>query len=265
MSMLDPSPTTSKEVPVRTEPLNRRLRVLFNGQFVADTTSAVYVFEQGHLPIYYIPMADVRADVLRTSRTSTHCPRKGDAVYWSVEVGNRRAEDAVWGYPTPFPQVSELANYVAFGWDKMDGWFEEDEEVFVHARDPYHRVDVLQSSRHVEVSLDGVVLADTHRPHLLFETSLPTRYYIPKVDVQLDRLRSSSTTTSCPYKGTAAYFDVATSEDPSADGVAHDIVWFYPAPLPEIPKIENLLCFFNEKVDITVDGVLQPRPQTHWS
>lgn len=260
MTTLDLSPTTSAEVPVRTEPLNRRLRVLFNGRFIADTTAAIYVFEQGHLPVYYLPKADVDASVLRQTATTSHCPRKGDAVYWSVEVDGKVAEDAVWAYPDPLSQVGELAGYVAFYWNKMDGWYEEDEEVFVHPRDPYHRVDVLSSSRHVEVSVNGVVVADTRRPHLLFETGLPVRYYIPKVDVRLEHLRPSGTRTSCPYKGTASYYDVV------ADGAVNtDIVWYYPAPLPEIPKIENLLCFYNEKVDITVDGVLQDRPQTHWS
>jgi len=245
---------------VRLEPCPRRIRVMVAGEFVADSTDAVYVFEQGHLPVYYFPRKDVRFDLLEPTTTSSHCPRKGDAVYWSVVVGDQRRTDAVWAYPTPLDSVPELADLVAFWWDRVDAWFEEDEEVFKHARDPYKRIDVLQSSRHVEVFIDGVKVADTTRPRLLFETGLPTRYYIPRLDVRADVLLPSDTTSVCPYKGTAHYHSVALP-----DRVATDIVWYYPAPIPEIPKIEQLLCFFNEKVDIVVDGVAQPRPQSPWS
>jgi len=245
---------------VRTEPCARRIRVMVNGVFVADTTTAVYVFEQGHLPVYYFPRDDVRFDLLEPTTTSTHCPRKGNATYWTVVVGDERREDAVWAYPEPLDSVAELAGYVAFWWDRVDAWFEEDDEVFKHARDPYKRIDVLQSSRHVQVMIDGVTVADSTRPRLLFETGLPVRYYLPKLDVRVDLLRPSDTHSVCPYKGTASYHDVVL---PS--GTHSDIVWHYPAPIPEIPKIEGLLCFFNEKVDIVVDGVLQERPVSPWS
>ena len=150
---------------------------------MADTTDAIYVFEKGHLPVYYFPAGDVRFDLLEPTTTSTHCPRKGDASYWTIVVGERRV-DAVWGYPNPIDGMEKLADYVAFYWDRVDAWFEEDDEVFKHARDPYKRIDVLQSSRHVEVFIDGVKVADTVRPRLLFETGLPTRYYLPKLDVR---------------------------------------------------------------------------------
>jgi uncharacterized protein (DUF427 family) len=251
---------TGSTADVRTESCPRRIRVVVAGQFVADSTAAIYVFEKGHLPVYYFPRDDVRWDLLQATDTSTHCPRKGDAVYWTVVVGDERRADAVWGYPTPIPGMEELADYVAFYWDRVDAWYEEDDEVFKHARDPYKRIDVLQSSRHVEVFIDGVKVADSVRPRLLFETGLPTRYYLPKLDVQLDLLRPSATTTVCPYKGTAHYWSVALP-----DRIAEDIVWYYPAPIPEIPKIESHLCFFNEKVDIVVDGVPQERPASPWS
>jgi uncharacterized protein (DUF427 family) len=177
-----------------------------------------------------------------------------------VVVGDRRAQDAVWAYPTPIDSVAELKDYIAFSWNAVDAWYEEDDEVFVHARDPYHRVDVLNSSRHVEVRVNGVLVADTSRPRLLFETGLPVRYYISKLDVRMDLLTPTATRTRCPYKGEAVYWSVQAGDEAFAD-----IVWSYPYPIPEIPKIENLLAFYNEKVDIAVDGVPQDRPVTKWS
>jgi len=138
----------------------------------------------------------------------------------------------------------------------MDAWYEEEDEVFVHARDPHKRVDVLQSSRHVVVSVGGTVLADSRRPCLLFETGLPTRYYIPPDDVRMDLLRPSEKHTQCPYKGTASYLSSETEED---------IAWFYPEPIPEQPRIAGLIAFFNERVDVEVDGEPEERPETQWS
>ncbi len=234
---------------------------MFNGEVVADSTRAVYLFETSHLPVYYFPREDVRFDLLQPTSHSTHCPYKGDASYWSIAVGDRVAENAVWGYPTPIETCPDISGHVAFYWNRVDRWFEEDEEVFVHARDPYHRVDVMHSSRHVQVVVGGVVVADTTRPRALFETSLPTRWYIPALDVRTELLVPSAKRTSCPYKGEAHYWSV------DVGGRRYDdIVWSYPAPIPEIAKIERLMCFFDEKVDqVIVDGVVQERPVTNWS
>jgi uncharacterized protein (DUF427 family) len=251
---------TASSSRVRIEPLTRRLRVMFAGVCIADTDRAVYLFETAHLPVYYVPKADVRFDLCTPSEHTTHCPYKGDAVYWHLQVGERRSENALWGYPTPIAGCPDISDYVAFYWDRVDAWFEEDDEVFVHPRDPYKRIDVLHSSKHVQVLVDGQVVADSHRPRLLFETGLPTRYYLPKVDVRMDLLLPSATHTSCPYKGVASYFSVQVG-----DKRYDDIVWTYPSPIAEIPKIEQLLCFFNEKVDIVVDGVRQSRPVSPWS
>ena len=256
----------SDAVPVRLEPNHRRIRVFVDGVAVADTTRSIYVFEKDHLPVYYLPLDDLRADLLEHTDHSTHCPRKGDAEYWTIVVPRsdgttRRIENAVWSYPVPLDGAPDLSGYAAFYWERVDNWFEEDEEVFVHARDPYKRIDAIRSSRHVEVRLHGTTVAETRRPVLLFETGLPTRYYIPKLDVRLDLLRASDTTTACPYKGVANYHSV---EVPGAE-IATDIVWYYPAPIPQIPTIENHLSFYNEHVDIVVDGELQSRPNTPWS
>jgi len=246
---------------VRIEPNHRRLRALVDGVVIADTIESIYLFETGHLPVYYLPKNDIRFDLLEHTDRSTHCPYKGDAEYWSIVVGDRRIDDAVWSYPSPLPGAPDLSAYAAFYWNKVDNWFEEDEEVFVHARDPYKRVDALLSSRHVEVRVDGETVADTTRPTLLFETGLPTRYYIPKIDVRTDLLEASTLTTACPYKGTANYFSVAI---PGCEPI-ENIAWVYRIPRAQVPTIQNMMCFFNEKVDIVVDGVLQDRPQTAWS
>jgi uncharacterized protein (DUF427 family) len=245
---------------VRTEPNRRRVRVFFGGEAVADSSATLYLLETGHLPVYYFPRADVRFDLLEPTSEKSHCPYKGDASYYTVVAGGRRYENAVWAYPEPIASVPELADYVAFYWAKADAWYEEDDEVFKHPRDPYHRVDVLSSSRHVEVRVGGVLVADSRRPRLLFETGLPVRYYLPKLDVRQELLVPSPTRSRCPYKGEAVYWSVR-----DGDELLEDIVWSYPAPIPEAPKIENLLAFYNEKTDITVDGVLQERPATQWS
>jgi len=157
--------------------------------------------------------------------------------------------------------VYSIKGHLAFDWDKMDAWFEEDEEVYVHARDPYRRVDALRSSRQVKVVIAGETVAESKRPCLLFETGLPTRYYIPKVDVRMDLLTPSDTTSRCPYKGQARYYSAKIG-----DMLVKDIAWYYPYPVPECPRIENLVCFYNERVDeLYVDGKQQEKPQTPWS
>jgi uncharacterized protein (DUF427 family) len=245
---------------VRTEPNRRRVRVFFGGEAVADSSATLYLFETGHLPVYYFPRAGVRFDLLEPTSEKSHCPYKGDASYYTVVAGGRRYENAVWAYPEPIESVPELADYVAFYWNKADAWYEEDDEVFKHPRDPYHRVDVLNSSRHVQVRVGGALVAESSRPRLLFETGLPVRYYLPKLDVRQELLVPSPTRSRCPYKGEAVYWSAR-----AGDELLEDIVWSYPAPIPEAPKIENLLAFYNEKTDITVDGVLQERPATKWS
>jgi uncharacterized protein (DUF427 family) len=238
----------------------RRVRVMFNGETVADSKRAKLLHETGHLPVYYFPKEDVRMDLLEESEHTTHCPFKGDASYWSVRVGDKLAENAVWGYPEPIDSAPPIAGYVAFYWNKMDAWYEEDEEVFVHPRDPYHRVDILESSRRVRVSVNGEIVAETQRPRVLFETGLPPRYYIPPEDVREEALYRSEKTTRCPYKGTASYWSVE-----AGGGRVEDLVWYYPDPIPEAAKIKGLLAFFNEKVDLVVDGEEQERPKTQWS
>ncbi len=146
----------------------------------------------------------------------------------------------------------------------MSEWLEEEEPVYVHPRDPCKRVDILASSRRIRVDLDGVTVAESSQPGVLFETGLPPRCYLPLADIRRDLLRPSDRTTQCPYKGTAAYRSVDTSA--AAEARLHaDVVWIYRSPLPESQKIAGLACFFNERVDLHVDGELLPRPKTPFS
>jgi uncharacterized protein (DUF427 family) len=144
--------------------------------------------------------------------------------------------------------------------NKMDAWYEEDEQVYVHPSDPYHRVDVLKSSRYVRVKVNGEVVAETQRPKILFETGLPPRYYMPPEDVREEALLKSEKTTQCPYKGIASYYSVEAGGER-----VEDLVWYYPEPIPETTTIKGHLAFFNEKVDLEVDGEEQERPHTQWS
>jgi len=252
---------TNPDYRVTLEHSPRRVRVKFNGETVADSTDAHLLFETRHVPVYYFPRADVRMDLMTPTDHHTFCPYKGTASYWSLKAGDRVAENAVWGYPDPFEEVAALKDFVAFYWNRVDAWYEEDEEIFVHARDPYKRVDVVQSSRPVRVIVGGETVAETRRARFLFETRLPTRYYIPPEDVRMDLLLPSDKTTACPYKGRARYYSVKVG-----DKLFEDLVWSYPDPIPECAKIEGYLCFFNEQVDeIRVDGMAVPRPLTPWS
>jgi uncharacterized protein (DUF427 family) len=173
-------------------------------------------------------------------------------------VGDRRVESGAWMHRSPPPALEALTGMVTFSWRRLD-WFEEDEPLVAHARDPHTRVDVAPSSRHVRVELDGHLLAESTRPTLLFETTLPVRYYLPREDVTAELL-PTATSTICPYKGVASWWSVRVG-----DRVVEDLVWSYPTPIAENPRIAGLMCFFNEKVDLVVDGERQERPVTPWS
>jgi uncharacterized protein (DUF427 family) len=245
---------------VHVEVSPRRVRVKFNGEIIADSKRAVLLRESNLLPVYYFPPEDVRQDVLTPTDQHTRCPYKGEASYWTVTVGDKTAENVMWGYLDPLPGREDIAGYRAFYWNKMDAWYEEEEEIFKHPRDPYHRVDVVQSSRHVRVEVNGQVVAESTRPRMLFETGLPTRYYLPQEDVRMDLLEPTDTTSVCPYKGTASYWRL------KGDASGRDLAWAYLDPIPESPKIRGLISFFNERVDgLDVDGERQENPKTAWS
>ena len=255
------SPSFCSGQTFRWEDSRRRVRVVFADVTVADSKRVMLLHESGRLPVFYFPLQDVRMDVLEATDHHTHSPLKGEAVYWTVRVGDREARNAAWSYPHPLPEGPHIQGYMAFYWQHMDAWYEEDEQVFAHARDPYKRVDVLPSSRHVRVVLGGLTIADTQRSQMLIETGLPTRYYIPEQDIRMELLEPTETTTRCPYKGQAAYWSAKIGER-----VFKDIVWSYPDPLAACFPIARYLCFFNERVDaLYVDDEQMPVPKTIWS
>jgi uncharacterized protein (DUF427 family) len=243
------------------EPVAKRVRAFVGGVAIADSSLVMMMHETSRLPVYYFPIEDVRTDLLAPSDKIATAPVKGDASYHSIVVDGRVVEDAAWRYLHPLPDCPDISGDIAFHWIKMDAWFEEDEEVFAHARDPYHRIDVLDSSRRVRIILGGQVVADTQRARFLFETHLPPRYYIPAEDVRLDLLQVSETQTRCAYKGqTSAYWSAETAKG------ARDVAWSYAEPTPEASRIAGMISFFNERVDaVFVDGVEQPRTWTPWS
>ena len=179
------------------DPVPHRLRGFFAGEAVFDTLGAKLLYETAHLPVYYVPGEDLRHDLLEPSDTHTRCPHKGEASYRSLRVGDRVSQDAVWTYPEPITPAAFLAGYAAFYWKKVDEWWVEDEQVFGHPRDPYHRIDTYRSSRPVRVSVDGALLAESRRAVALFESGLPPRFYLPAEDVRLELLEPSETKTRC--------------------------------------------------------------------
>ncbi|MGW6922364.1 DUF427 domain-containing protein [Streptomyces sp. NPDC054950] len=229
------------------------------GEFtVVDSRHPVLVWEPGvPVPLYAFPREEVRADLLRPARNPPVGTHTGSQVFYDLEVAGELLENAAWTFP-----ARDLAGHLAFEWFRrtgrgLDHWYEEEEEIFIHPRDPHKRVDALPSSRHVRIDIDGTVVADTRRPVLLFETGLPTRYYIPREDVRLDLFTPADHRTGCPYKGTATYWSWTGEAD-----VPPHIVWSYPTPVPAVAAIGELLAFYNEAVDITVDGESLERPVT---
>jgi uncharacterized protein (DUF427 family) len=237
---------------VKIEPCAKRVRAYLAGQLVVDTLRPFLVWEWPYFPTYYLPAADFRADLIPAGATA-HSPDLGDGVIYHVRVATASAESAAMIYPDS--PVTGLRDLVHLEWKAMSEWFEEDEPVYTYPRDPYHRVDILASSRHVRVEVDGITVADSVRPQMLFETSNPPRYYLPLTDIRMDLLRPSATHSACPYKGTADFWSVEVGGQ-----VHEDLVWIYRTPLPESQKIAGLGSFYNEKVDIYLDGVLQDRP-----
>jgi uncharacterized protein (DUF427 family) len=240
------------------QPVPRRVRAVLAGETVLDTTRALYVWEWAFYPQYYIPLADVRRDLL-VPEGQTRQSRRGLEELHALKAGDAERPHAarVLG-ESP---VDGLAGTVRFDWDALDAWYEEDEQVFVHPRNPYVRVDALRSTRTVRVELDGTVLAESSAPVMVFETSLPTRYYLDRTSVDFTRLIHTDTVTACPYKGTTSdYWSVR-----AGDTVHADLAWSYSFPTRELLPIAGLIAFYNEKVDLFLDGQQLERPRTHFS
>jgi uncharacterized protein (DUF427 family) len=239
------------------EPVPRRVRAFLGGQTVFDTTRALYVWEWEYYPQYYIPLAHVADGVLVNEQHPRHT-QQGVAEVHALAVGEetRAAAARVLTEPT----VDALVNTVRFEWAALDHWFEEDEQIFVHPRNPYVRVDALRSTRRVRVELEGTLLAESSSPVMVFETGLPTRYYFNRTEVCFEHLEPTDTVTECPYKGTTSgYWSIRTG-----DAVHRDLAWAYNFPTRQLLPITGLVSFYNEKVDITIDGQRMARPRTHF-
>lgn len=236
------------------EPAPRRVRGYFDDALVFDTTRAQYVWEVAYYPQYYIPVSDVRMDHLQDEN---HVQK---LQFGSSRLHSLTSPARIWKSAARVYDSGPVAGSVRFEWDAL-AWFEEDEPIVGHPRNPYIRVDALRSHRHIRVELDGVVLAETHSPVLLFETGLPTRFYIDRTDVAFSHLETSKTETICPYKGvTSGYWTVRVGE-----AVYPDLAWTYDYPLREVAPIAGMIAFYNEKLDIFVDGARLPRPRTHFT
>ncbi|WP_406057370.1 DUF427 domain-containing protein [Kribbella sp. NBC_00889] len=230
--------------PGQTVPVPRRIRATLDGRVVLDTQDGIYLWEFPPYPQYYIPVADV-ADGVLTDTGETKEFEHGVARVHTAGSGK------AWVYDDGIAK-----DRVRFQWDALDSWFEEDEEVFVHPRNPYARCDAIRSGRQVKVEYDGKVLAESRSTVIVFETGLPPRYYFPRTEVNFGHLTASETRTACPYKGrTTGYWSV--------DG--RDLAWSYDFPTAPLLPVAGLIAFFNERVDVTLDGAPLDRPVTHFS
>lgn len=241
------------------EPAERWVRGVKGGTTVVDSRRPVLVWEPGRaVPLYAFPTGDVRTDLLHPAERPATGTHTGSTLFYDLVVGGERVPNAAWTFPG-----AELADHIAFAWfdagrTVLDHWYEEEEEIFVHPRDPYKRVDAIRSSRHVQVAVEGTVIADTRAPVLLFETGLPIRYYVPAQDVRLDLLTPTDLRTACPYKGTARYWSFPAGSAPP------NVAWSYPEPVAAVAVIKDHVALYNEVVDITVDGELLERPATEF-
>ena len=225
------------------------VRVEFNGATIADSRRVKGLHETAQFMVLYFPREDVDLRYLEPSTRRTQSSHKGAASYWSVRVGERIATDAAWSYQHPPASAPPMGDYVAFVYTAMDAWYQEADRVYAHPRDPYHRFDVHNSSRHVIVRHGGSVIAESRRPRILFETGVVPRYYLPPQDVKVDLLERSATISECPYKGDGQHWNL------TVDGTTlRDAAWTLPRPLGEALVITDFFCFYSEKLEVEVDG-----------
>ena len=240
------------------EPVPRRVRAMLGGRMVLDTRDALYLWEWEPYPQFLIPLQDVDPGAL-VDEGRTHRLSRGTVTSVGLRAGDVERPGAGRRYDES--RIQQLVGRVRFDWDALDAWFEEEEQIFVHPRNPYVRVDALRSSRQVRVEKDGVLLAESGATVMVFETSLPPRYYFDRTAVDFSHLVPSDTVTACPYKGrTTGYWSVATDDEHHAD-----LAWSYDFPTRGLEPIAGLIAFYDEKVDVTIDGVAQARPDTHFA
>lgn len=241
--------------PWKLEATDRRVRVEFNGEVIADSTNTQLMIEHPGELHYYFPVADVKTEYLVSSDHTEKSGYRGTAVYSHLQVGDKTSDNAVFTYPETKANRPDLSGYVTFKWNAVDAWYEEAEQVYLHPRNPYHRVDAIHSNRTIKIVVNGETIAESDNPVMVFETGLTTRYYLPPEDVNEQYLTTTETHSVCPYKGKADYWTV------TANGEQYeDIVWAYPDPIAEMPKLKGLKAFWTEKdkaIEIYIDGQLQ--------
>jgi uncharacterized protein (DUF427 family) len=235
------------------------VRVFLGHRAVADSRNTKLLRGLGQIPVYYFPVDDVRMEWLEAAGPDSRPAPQGEGPWlepptgarlYSVRVNGQVAQNAAWQPDEQLVPHPELAGHVAFAWQAMDTWYEEDEPIRAHPHDPYHLIDVRSSSRHVRVVIKGQTVAETRRPVLVFEAGLPARYYVPEVDVELARLELSDKTTECAYKGRAVHYSAKLDGES-----ANNIAWSYPYPNYQYAPLQNLIAFYHERIPgFRVDG-----------
>lgn len=227
------------------EPLRRRMRIRHNGEWVADSEDVILLHEPARYPVAYFPIGDILPGLLIAEDRKTQHRDLGDMDWFAVQVGDRTVAHAAWRLTGLPAHASVLEGRVAFAWRAMDAFYEEDERIVGHAADPYHRIDIRQSSRHLVVKHGDRVIADTKRPLVLFESGFAPRWYVSREDIEAEALGPSPFQTFCPYKGIASYFNV---------GDVSKAAWSYPQSWPEVARISNFVSFEPDQVDVFLDG-----------
>jgi uncharacterized protein (DUF427 family) len=235
------------------EPLRRRMSVELGGRMVARSDDAIVLFEPGRYPVAYIPARDVEPGALQPSDHETTHPDLGPTRWFDVVGGDGEPKRrGAWQHVEPPAAAAGVRDAVAFAWHAMDAFYEEDERILGHAADPYHRIDVRRTSRHLVVRHDDRVVADSGAPLVLYESGFAPRWYVPRADVDAGALHAVEGQTFCPYKGLASYYDV---------GDQRNAAWSYRSPFDEVARIADLVSFYPEKLAITIDGEkLEPAP-----
>ena len=241
-------------------PVAKRIRCWFNNGLIADSKRVI--LKRQFPLVYFFPKEDANVGLFEKSTLEPKTDDWGTSTSRHVVVNGKTAGDAVWIYEDPNDAAPDnLRDYVALKWEPMDRWMEEDEEVRIHPRDPYHRIDICHSSRQVRLEADGKTVAETNCPVLLFETGLPVRFYIKKTDINMKLLKPTDFETGCPYKGIASYYSLVTKGNE-----LKNVAWTYPYPNEEALKVKDAVAFFTERLeDVFVDGKRLPKINTKWS
>jgi uncharacterized protein (DUF427 family) len=227
------------------EPLRRRMRVRFGGKWIADSEQVLLFFEPGRYPVAYFPENDVSPDTLQRTEYTTQHHDLGLTSWYTVRAGERSAPRGSWQHIDLPAYASELRARVAFAWPAMDAFYEEDERIVGHAADPYHRIDIRATSRHLVVRDAGQVIADTRRPLALYESGFAPRWYMPREDVDESTLKPGEGQTFCPYKGLASYYDIGNHKRAA---------WSYIHAWPEVARVTNLVSFEPDEIDVYLDA-----------